>query len=106
MSTIKRLGFIPSRIIKHPNYSLASVLVLLILTGSSLAGSQMPFAQAQTLEDEENQEAQEPAATVNRTQTVSQGNETITDNGNSGQDDADGPLTTLSTLSITRTSPT
>ena len=106
MSTIKRLGFTPGRIIKHPNYSLASVFVLAVLTASSLAGSQMPFAQAQTLEEEENQEAQEPAATVNRTQTVTQENETITDNGNSGREDADVSLATLSTLSITSTSTT
>src|ERR671915_1692221 len=106
MSTIKRLGSTPGRMIKHRNYSLASVLVLAMLTASSLAGSHMPFAQAQTLEEDENQEAQEPAATVNRTQTVSPGNETITDNGNSGREDADASLATRSTLSITSTSTT
>ena len=106
MSTIKSLGDKPGRNVKHPNYSLASVLVLAMLTASSLAGSHMPFAQAQTLEEDENQEAQEPAATVNRTQTVSPGNETITDNGNSGREDADASLATRSTLSITSTSTT
>src|ERR671915_2387500 len=106
MSTIKRLGSTPGRMIKHRNYSLASVLVLAMLTASSLAGSHMPFAQAQTLEEDENQEAQEPAATVNRTQTVSPGNETMTDNGNSGREDADASLATRSTLSITSTSTT
>src|SRR5918997_1908886 len=106
MSTIKSLGIKPGRNVKHPNYSLASVLVLAMLTASSLAGSHMPFAQAQTLEEDENQEAQEPAATVNRTQTVSPGNETMTDNGNSGREDADASLATRSTLSITSTSTT
>ncbi len=58
---------------------------------SSLAGTQMPFAQAQTTEEEEdNQEGQQSIGTVNVTETETAGNETILDNGNSGQEeDAD-----------------
>ncbi|HZB80242.1 MAG TPA: SIMPL domain-containing protein [Nitrososphaera sp.] len=72
---------------------------------SSLAATQLPFAQAQTIEDEDNQETQQATADVNATQTVTQGNETIVDNGNFGrEEDADGSLASLSTLSITSTS--
>jgi uncharacterized protein len=106
MSTIKGPGITPRRNIKHSDYSLASVLVLTMLMASSLAVTQMPFAQAQTIEDEDNQEAQEPAATVNTTQTVTAGNETIEGNGNLAREDSDESLVNLSTLSITSTSTT
>ena len=106
MSTIKGSGITPRRYIKHPDYSLASVFVLTMLMASSLAVTHIPFAQAQTVEEEDNQEAQEPAATVNTTQTVTAGNETIEGNGNLAREDADESLVNLSTLSITSTSTT
>lgn len=106
MSTIKGPGITPRRNIKHSDYSLASVLVLTMLMASSLAVTQMPFAQAQTIEEEDNQEAQEPAATANTTQTVTAGNETIEGNGNLAREDSDESLVNLSTLSITSTSTT
>lgn len=106
MSTIKGPGITPRRYIKHPDYSLASVFVLTMLMASSLAVTHMPFAQAQTVEEEDNQEAQEPAATANTTQTVTAGNETIEGNGNLAREDADESLLNLSTLSITSTSTT
>lgn len=106
MSTIKGLGITPRRNIKHSDYSFASVLVLTMLMASSLAVTQMPFAQAQTIEEEDNQEAQEPAATANTTQTVTAGNETIEGNGNLAREDSDESLVNLSTLSITSTSTT
>jgi uncharacterized protein len=106
MSTIKGPGITPRRNIKHPDYTLASVLVLTMLMASSLANTQMPFAQAQTIEEEDNQEAQEPAAAVNTTQTVTTGNETIEGNGNFAREDAEESLVNLSTLSITSTSTT
>lgn len=106
MSTIKGPGITPRRIIKHSDYSLASVFVLTMLMASSLAVTQMPFAQAQTIEEEDNQEAQEPAATANTTQTVTAGNETIEGNGNLAREDSDESLVNLSTLSITSTSTT
>jgi uncharacterized protein len=106
MSTIKGPGITPRRNIKHSDYSLASVLVLTLLMASSLAVTQMPFAQAQTIEEEDNQEAQEPAATANTTQTVTAGNETIEGNGNLAREDSDESLVNLSTLSITSTSTT
>lgn len=90
---------------KHPIYFLVSILILTGLMSSSLAATQLPFAQAQTIEDEDNQETQQATADVNATQTVTQGNETIVDNGNFGrEEDADGSLASLSTLSITSTS--
>jgi hypothetical protein len=92
MSTIKVPGIRPRRNIKHLDNSLASVLVLTMLMVSSLAVGQMPFAQAQTIEEEDNQEAQEPAGTENTTQTVTAGNETIEGNGNFVRDAADESL--------------
>ena len=106
MSTIKGPGIRPRRNIKHLDNSLTSVLVLMMLMASSLAVGQMPFAQAQTLEEEDNQEAQEPAGTVNTTQTVTAGNETIEDNGNFVREAADESLENLSTLSVTSSSTT
>ena len=104
MSTTKGPSIRPRRNIKHPGYSLASVLVLTMLMASSLAVGQMPFALAQTIEEEDNQEAQEPAGSVNTTQTVTAGNETIEGNGNFVREDADESLENLSTLSVTSTS--
>lgn len=106
MSTIKGPGITPRRNIKHSDYSLASVFVLTMLMASSLAVTHIPFAQAQTVEEEDNQEAQEPAATANTTQTAPTGNETIEGNGNLAREDADESLLNLSTLSITSTSTT
>jgi uncharacterized protein len=106
MSTIKGPGITPRIYIKHPDYSLASVFVLTMLMASSLAVTHMPFAQAQTVGEEDNQEAQEPAATANTTQTATTGNETIEDNGNLAREDTDESLVNLSTLSITSTSTT
>jgi uncharacterized protein YggE len=106
MSTIKVPGIRPRRNIKHLDNSLASVLVLTMLMVSSLAVGQMPFAQAQTIEEEDNQEAQEPAGTENTTQTVTAGNETIEGNGNFVRDAADESLENLSTLSVTSASTT
>jgi uncharacterized protein YggE len=108
MPTIKGPGIIPRANMKHAVHSRAFVLLLAILMVSSLAGTQMPFAQAQTTEEEEdNQEAQQSAGTVNATETQTGGNETILDNGNSGrEEDTDISLASPSTLSITSTSTT
>ena len=105
MSTIKGPCIRPRRNIKHLDNSPASVLVLTMLIAVPLAVGQMPFAQAQTIE-EDNQEAQEPAGTVNTTQTVTAGNETIEGNGNFVREDADESLENLSTLSVTSISTT
>jgi uncharacterized protein YggE len=107
MLTTKDRYTIPRTNMKHPIYFLASLLLLTGLMSSSLATTQTPLAQAQTIEDEDNQETQQPTAAVNATQTVTQGNETVVDNGNLGrQEDADGSLSSPSTLSITSTSTT
>jgi uncharacterized protein YggE len=105
MLTTKDQSTISRTNMKHPIYFLVSILILTGLMSSSLAATQLPFAQAQTIEDEDNQETQQATADVNATQTVTQGNETIVDNGNFGrEEDADGSLASLSTLSITSTS--
>jgi uncharacterized protein YggE len=89
---------------KRPSYFLASMLVLTLLMALYLAGTQMSSAQAQTI-GENTPETEEPAGTVNATQTVTQANETNLDNGDFGQQDGDLPATP-STLSITSTSTT
>src|SRR5918998_5160247 len=105
MLTTKDQSTISRTNMKHPIYFLVSILILTGLMSSSLAATQLPFAQAQTIEDEDNQETQQATADVNATQTVTQGNETIVDNGNFGREEgADGSLASLSTLSITSTS--
>src|SRR5918997_4232766 len=107
MLTTKDQSTISRTNMKHPIYFLASILILTGLMSSSLAATQIQSAQAQTIEDEENQEIQQPTAAVNATQTVTQGNETIVDNGNFGREErADGSLESPSTLSITSTSTT
>ena len=106
-TTIKGQSTASRTNIKHPTYSLASLLVLAVLMAPSLAGIETPSAHAQTTEDEDNQEAQQPAATVNATETVTQANETIPDNGGLvREEEFNGPVTSLSTLSVTTTSTT
>jgi uncharacterized protein len=104
MSTIKGPGATPRTKTKRPICFLACALVLTLSMALYLAGSQMPSARAQTTE-EDSPEAQEPAASINATQTVTEANETDRDNGNLGQQAGDLPAN-IPTLSITSTSTT
>jgi uncharacterized protein len=106
MSTIKGPDTALRTNIKQAVYFLGALLVFTALTPSFLTNTQMSFAQAQTTdEDESVEEPAQFAATVNATQTATQRNETLLENGGfSPADDADIQLASLSTLSITSTS--
>ena len=112
MSTVKDAGITPRTNTREQSHFLSSVLVLMVLISFPLlTGTQMPLSYAQTTEEQNNQQAQEPrGTTANATGSLTQGNETIVDNGNFGQeeedDDEDTALTRLSTVSITSTSTT
>jgi uncharacterized protein len=104
MSKIKDPRITPRTKTKSPGFFLACALVLTLLMATSLAGSQMPFAQAQTT-GEDSPQAQEPTATLNATQPLTPANDTDLDRGDLGQQNGDSSAN-LSTLSITSTSTT
>jgi uncharacterized protein YggE len=111
MSTVKDPGITPRTNARKQSHFLSSVLLLLVLMAfPSLTGTQMPISYAQTTEEQDNQQAPElRPTTANTTGSMTQGNETIVDSRNFGQDDDDDDgtsLTNLSTLSITSTSTT
>ncbi|HJU34327.1 MAG TPA: SIMPL domain-containing protein [Nitrososphaera sp.] len=104
MAKIKEDTNIPSpKIRKKPDFFLVCMLILTLLMAMPFPGNHMPSSvQAQTSE-ENSTEAQEPAAGINATQSLTGENETTLDDGNLGQQDDDSSAN-LSTLSITSTS--
>ena len=107
MSTIKVPRYTRRRETKSLGLFFACVLALALLMATPLAGSQIPAAQAQTTEETSTQ-AQEPAASTNATQSVTQANDTnLVDNGNGNFDQQnDFSSANLSTLSTSGTSTT
>jgi uncharacterized protein len=107
MSTIKVPSYTPRTKTKSLGLFLACVLALALLMVTPLAGSQIPAAQAQTTE-ETSPQAQEPGASTNATQSLTQANATnLVDNGNGNFDQQnDFSSANLSTLSTSGTSTT
>jgi uncharacterized protein len=108
MSTIKKN---PSRDTlrtktKDVGLFFACVLALALFMATPLAGSQIPPAKAQTTGENNSLQAQEPATSINATQTGTQANDTnLVDNDNF--DEQNGYLSAnLSTLSISSTATT
>ena len=84
---------------------LACVLALALLMATPFAGGQISATQAQTTE-ENSPQAQEPAATMNATETVTQANETEDLNNGNFDQQRDFSSANLSTLSTSGTSTT
>ena len=107
MSTIKVPRYRPRTKTKSLGLFLACVLALALLMVTTLAGTQIPAAQAQTTE-ETSPQAQEPGTSTNATQSLTQANDTNLVNDGNGNFDQQNDFSSanLSTLSTSGTSTT
>ena len=87
-------------------FFIACVLALALFIATPLAGSQVPAASAQTTEENNSLQAQEPAASINATQTETQANDTsLVDKDNFDEQNGYSSAN-LSTLSVSSTATT
>lgn len=107
MSTIKHPGDTLRTKTKGLGLFFACVVALALFIATPLAGSHIPAAKAQTTGENGSLQAQEPAASINASQTVTQANDTnLVDDDDDFDEQNDYSSANLSTLSISSTATT